>query len=114
VPELAGWRKERWTTPPREGPLTVVPDWVCEVLSRRTESSDRAAKLPLYARAQVRHAWLVNPDTRTLEVFRLEPAGWTLVVTHAGDVRVRAEPFDAVEIDLSTLWLPPEPEPDED
>lgn len=113
VPDLAAWRKERWTNPPRRGPLLVVPDWVCEVLSMSTKADDLAVKLPLYARAKVRYAWLLDPDARTLEVYRLEPSGWTLVVTHAGEMRVRAEPFDAVELDLSLLWLPPGPESDE-
>jgi Uma2 family endonuclease len=114
VPDLGGWRKERWGTPPRKGPLAVVPDWICEVLSLSTEAEDRAVKLPLYARAKVGHVWLISPDARTLEVYRLEAAGWLLCATHAGDVRVRAEPFDAVELDLSLLWLPPEPAADEE
>lgn len=114
VPDLAGWRKERWATPPRKGPLTIIPDWICEVLSASTEAEDRAVKLPLYARAGVAHVWVISPEARTLELYRLAPAGWLLVGTHAGDVRVRAEPFDAVELDLAELWLPPEREADEE
>jgi Uma2 family endonuclease len=111
VPDLAGWRRERWVEPPRKGPLTVIPDWVCEVLSATTRAEDLAVKLPLYAQAKVRHAWLVDPDGHTLEVYRLEQA-WMLVATYAGDARIRAEPFDAVELDLSPLWMPFEPEED--
>jgi Uma2 family endonuclease len=112
VPDLAGWRRERWIDPPRKGPIAIVPDWTCEALSPSTKADDLTVKLPLYARAKVGHVWLVDPEARTLEVYRLEPVGWTLVVTHAGDSRVRAEPFGAVEIDLSLLWLPPLPEDD--
>src|SRR3954453_2086234 len=32
VPDLAGWRKERFAAL-RKGPYTVIPDWVCEILS---------------------------------------------------------------------------------
>jgi Uma2 family endonuclease len=110
VPDLAGWRRERWKDPPRRGPLNVIPDWICEVLSTSTKAEDIAIKLPLYARNKIQHAWLLDPDARTLEVYRLEGAGWFLAATHAGEMRVRAEPFDAVELDLSLLWLPPEPE----
>lgn len=110
VPDLAGWRKERWVDPPRTGPVTLVPDWICEVLSLPTRREDLAVKLPLYARAKIPHAWLVDPDARTLQVYRLQPAGWLLAGSHGGDVRVRAEPFDAVELDLSVLWMPPEPD----
>ncbi len=30
--------------------------------------------------------------------------GWLLVLAVSGDDVVRAEPFDAVELDLATLW----------
>jgi hypothetical protein len=43
---------------------------------------------------------------QTLEVFRLDGGGWRLVATHGGDEAVRAEPFDAVEIRLASLWIP--------
>lgn len=36
--------------------------------------------------------------------FRLEGGRWSLVSTHAGDAIVRAEPFDAIQLDLLTLW----------
>jgi Uma2 family endonuclease len=41
VPDLAGWRRERMPRPPRGHRVTVVPDWICEVLSPSTESKDR-------------------------------------------------------------------------
>jgi hypothetical protein len=57
-----------------------------------------------YARESVSHLWLVNPVARTLEVYRLAEGRWLLLATHEGAARVRAEPFDAVELDLTPLW----------
>ena len=57
-----------------------------------------------YAAAGVRHVWLVDPVATTLEIYRLDGEGWRLVQTHAGDVMIRPEPFDAVELDLGSLW----------
>ncbi|HEX4339149.1 MAG TPA: hypothetical protein VH062_24745 [Polyangiaceae bacterium] len=38
-------------------------------------------------------------------MFKLDAVGtWTLVGSWAGETRVRAEPFDAIELDLSVLW----------
>jgi Uma2 family endonuclease len=110
VPDLAGWRKERYDGPVH-GPITVVPDWICEVLSPATEREDRGAKMDLYRRAGVAHLWLIGWVARTLEIYRRTAGGWLHVTTFGGDVRVRAEPFDAVELDLSLLWqlLPPVP-----
>jgi hypothetical protein len=50
----------------------------------------------------------VEPVARTLEVFRLEGGRWSLVFTHHGPGEVRAEPFEAVDLDLGELWLQPE------
>jgi Uma2 family endonuclease len=104
VPDLAGWRRERMPAAPRAAFISLAPDWVCEVVSPTTEKLDRADKLPIYARERVAHAWLVNPLARTLEVFALEGPRWALLGTFAGDRKVRAVPFDAVEIDLNLLW----------
>jgi Uma2 family endonuclease len=104
VPDLAGWRRERMPRPPRTAAFTLAPDWVCEVLSASTRALDRAVKLPVYAREGVRHVWLVDPEARTLEVFRREGERYTLLVTHVGQTCVRAEPFDALELELAFLW----------
>jgi Uma2 family endonuclease len=108
IPDLAGWRRERvpadflaGTEPPF---ITLAPDWVCEVLSPSTERVDRGRKLDLYRREGVAHVWLVSPALQTLEVLRRHDLGWLLVATFAGDTAVRAEPFDAVELDLAGLW----------
>ncbi len=108
TPDLAGWRRNRFPADAfdDEAPaaLTVAPDWVCEVLSPRTEAYDRGAKMRVYRRESVGHVWLVDPALRTLEVFRLEGERYTLIDTWEGDVGVRAEPFDAVELSLAVLW----------
>ncbi|HEU0033150.1 MAG TPA: Uma2 family endonuclease [Kofleriaceae bacterium] len=111
VPDLAGWRRHRMPHVPAGAAFTIAPDWVCEVLSPSTAINDRSEKLPIYARAGIEHAWLVDPRYRTVEVFRRQGSQWLLLCAVTGDVRVRAEPFDAIELDLSHLWaysaLPP-------
>ena len=104
VPDLAGWKKERLPTLPDSNFHTLAHDWVCEVLSPSTFRLDRIRKLPIYAREGVSHAWLVEPTARTLEIYRLEGGLWLLIGTHADDELVRAEPFDAIELDLLALW----------
>lgn len=104
VPDLAGWRRERMPEMPHVPAFELAPDWICEVLSPSTVARDRVRKLPIYAKERVRHVWLVDPDAQTLEVFRLDGEGWRLVGTWEGDARLRAEPFDAVELELGGLW----------
>jgi hypothetical protein len=104
VPDLAGWKRERLPLVPEEAYFTLAPDWLCEVLSRSTEKMDRADKLPIYAAAGVSHVWLLSPTLRTLEVLRLHEGKWLTLAIHRDEVRVRAEPFDAIELDLAVLW----------
>jgi Uma2 family endonuclease len=112
VPDLAGWRVERLPMVPQGSQFTMPPDWLCEVLSRSTGAVDRNIKLPIYARAGVRHVWLVDAQQRTLEVLGLHEASWRTLAIHRGDERIRAEPFAAVELELGRLWayvVPPPP-----
>ncbi|AUX33374.1 MULTISPECIES: Uma2 family endonuclease [Sorangium] len=108
VPDLAGWRRERMPDPlgPEGAPAhyDLAPDWVCEVISPRTERVDRGKKMRIYRREGVRHAWLINPVAQTLEVYRLDDGRWWLLDTHEGDEVARAEPFDAIELPLADLW----------
>ena len=104
VPDLAGWRRERMPILDDVPFFTLAPDWACEVLSPSTAKMDRADKLPIYARERVGHVWLVDPRIRTLEVLRREGERWLVVGVWKDDARVRAEPFDAIELELAILW----------
>jgi Uma2 family endonuclease len=105
VPDLAGWRRERMPVITTDEPyFSLAPDWACEVSSPSTARKDRAKKLPIYARERVSHVWLVEPVQHTLEVLRLHEGRWTIVAVHEGEAKVRAEPFDAIELDLAILW----------
>ena len=104
VPDLAGWRRERMPEVPDAAAFELAPNWVCEVLSPSTEAIDRAQKLRLYAREGVAHVWLVNPRGRTLEVLTLDGESYRIANVFSGDTPVRAEPFDAIELELGALW----------
>jgi Uma2 family endonuclease len=105
VPDLAGWRAERASAASALAYPTVAPDWVCEVLSPSTETLDRGRKLDIYAREGVGHCWLMDPRSHTLEVLERHESGWTLLAKHQGGERVRAAPFDAIELELGSVWI---------
>lgn len=104
VPDLAAWRTSRMAQVPAEPYLALAPDWVAEVLSPSTARIDRGIKLPVYAREGVGHAWLLDPAARTVEVLRLDGAGYRLVGTWGGNETVRLEPFSDVMLELQVLW----------
>jgi Uma2 family endonuclease len=106
VPDIAGWRRERMPEMPvDEAHITLAPDWLGEVQSPSTAALDRQQKLPLYARERVSHVWIIEPVAQTLEVLRLDGPSYRIVMVASGADRVRAEPFDAIELDLSILWM---------
>ena len=106
VPDLAGWRREHLAKLPATAYFTLAPDWICEVLSPSTEVVDREEKMPIYAREGVRHAWLVDPIARTLEVYTLgDRRRWVAAGVHRDNVLVCVAPLDAIELDLGGLWI---------
>lgn len=107
VPDLAGWRRETLAELPDAAFISVAPQWVCEVLSPSTAATDRLRKMPIYLREGVIHVWLVDPATRTIEVFRRAGERWEFVSHHVGEQHAGLEPFEALELDLSLLWVSP-------
>jgi Uma2 family endonuclease len=105
VPDLAGWKKERFPASEETNWISVRPDWVCEVLSPSTARNDRIKKMRVFAGHEVPYAWLIDPVLMTLEVFRLESGRWLLLNAFTEDEKVRAEPFEELEIELASLWL---------
>jgi Uma2 family endonuclease len=104
VPDLAGWRRERMPALPETAWFALAPDWVCEVLSPSTARLDKIEKRAIYGDAGVRHLWLIDPESRTLEAFENHDGHWLLMAAHADQDQVRVPPFDAVTIDLGGLW----------
>jgi len=66
---------------------------------RREAGSGRRLPVATGARYSI-----LDPLQRTLEVLRRQEAHWLIVGTWADDDRVRAEPFDAIELELGILW----------
>lgn len=105
VPDLGGWRRERMPELPVDKPhFELAPDWACEVLSPSTSALDRGDKRQIYAEHGVRHVWFVDPDAETLEVLALDGASYRVLDVFSRAAKVRAVPFDAIELDLALLW----------
>lgn len=104
VPDLAGWRVERVPELPDDNPLTILPDWCCEVLSPNTAQTDRSIKLPLYAAAGIPWIWLIDPALRLVEVFQASSGRPLLVAAAKEDEEAALPPFD-LPLSLSRWWI---------
>lgn len=79
-----------------------APDLLIEILSPGTRERDRTLKRHLYARHGVRELWLVDPEDRTVAIFRLDPSSET-------PPRIFAERNTLTSDVLPSLCLPLEP-----
>jgi Uma2 family endonuclease len=105
-PDVAGWRRERLPKASHTRPLTVVPDWICEVVSPSNAKHDLVTKRELYARVGVPHYWLIDPEQRVLTALALREGLWLELGVFDEEAKVRIEPFTAVELEVGRLFLP--------
>ncbi len=100
--DLAGWRRDRVPECPSGRPARIRPDWTCEILSTNRRR-DMVDKFRVMQACSVPHYWIVDPEEKTLTVFRLEPHGYLVALAAATGETVRAEPFDALELRIAVL-----------
>lgn len=102
-PDIAGWQRARLKKMPTVIPVTVRPDWICEILSTNRQN-DLIKKKRAYHRHQVEHYWIADPEEETLVMYRWRPKGYVEVLSATQHDRVRAEPFTAIELLVSSLF----------
>lgn len=102
-PDIAGWRRDRLPAPPKERPVTNRPDWLCEIVSESNRTIDTVTKLRRHHQAGVSHYWILDQMDRTLTVYRHTADGYLVVLRATAGERVRAEPFDAIELEVAVL-----------
>jgi Uma2 family endonuclease len=106
IPDVSGWRRERFGDRFDENPIRLRPDWACEILSDSTRRKDLGVKRTLYAPQGVPHLWIVDPQTHMLEAFELVGQAWQLIGTWAEDDEVAGlAPFPEASFKLSDWWL---------
>ena len=103
-PDLAGWRRDHVPVMPRERPVMVRPDWLCEIVSESNRATDTIKKLRRYQQAGVPHYWILDQSARALTVYRNHADGYVIALAAEVGERVRAEPFDAIELEVAALF----------
>lgn len=103
-PDVVGWRRERVATFPTGTVTSIVPDWICEILSPSNFTNDTIKKKWIYHQARVGHYWLIEPVQETLQVYRWHEAGYVEIVSVERTATVRAEPFAATEINVGIFF----------
>lgn len=81
-----------------------APDVVMEILSPSTQRHDRLVKLELYQRAGVREYWIVDPDSRTVQVFLLEHGSVLPHEVYGQDAVAKVNVLDGCFIELQKVF----------
>ena len=103
-PDLIGYRRADLPERPKGSPLRLRPDWVCEILSPGNPRVDTVRKMRVYHRCRIPSYWIVDPRDETLTIYRWSEPGYLAILIAERGERVRAEPFDAVELSVGTLF----------
>lgn len=89
---------------PTGRPVSVRPDWVCEILSESNAETDLVKKFRTYHANQVPHYCVVDPERQVFVVYRWADAGYVAILTAGRGDTVRAEPFAEVELRVGLMF----------
>src|SRR5438034_10549014 len=84
----------------REG----APTRAVEIISPYSKQIDRRRKMALYAAHDVTWYWIVDPEARTIEVYRLVDRGYEPDARLEGDEARALPPFLDLVLDPSDVW----------
>lgn len=84
--------------------LTGPPDLVVEVLSESTARLDRDIKPKQFALHGVREFWLIDPEEKTIEIFRLREGAYELAANLAYRDKLESPLFPGLSLSVSSLW----------
>jgi Uma2 family endonuclease len=87
-----------------EDNLSGAPDLAVEVISESTKRLDREVKLKQYALYGVSECWLVDPEGKTVEVFRLEEEEYELAARLGFGDTLTSPLFPGLELSVASLW----------
>ncbi len=84
-----------------------APDLVVEVLSPSTLRLDRQHKLDLYARAGIPEYWIVDTDSRVVEVYQLAEGAYRLDRRFAEGELYQSALTPELWVNFQDIWTPP-------
>jgi Uma2 family endonuclease len=105
-PDLIYYRKDRVHLIPVDEALKAPPDLCIEIVSPSSGTIDRRDKFKQYAKGRVKFYWILDPQKRTIEAYRLTTGKYKLVGKGSKSDAIHLQPFADLEIPLGQLWLP--------
>jgi Uma2 family endonuclease len=94
------------TTPPQitDRAIEGAPALIVEILSPSTSARDRTLKAERYATLGVAHYWIVDPQRKTIECYRLRGPRYVPVTAAKGPGDLTHPDWPDMTIDLAAIW----------
>ncbi|MFN0035044.1 MAG: Uma2 family endonuclease [Saprospiraceae bacterium] len=84
--------------------IVGAPDLIIEILSKGTAGKDRGDKKDIYEQFAVREYWIVDPQARSIEVYRMENNRYRLLSFASEEGIVTSLVLSDLELDLSKVF----------
>ncbi len=89
----------------KDGHIVGAPDLVVEVVSPGSETHDRYRKLAAYARARIPEYWIVDPDSRTVEVLTCEGGEYQSQGVYRGKAQLPSQIVPGLAVQVEQLFV---------
>jgi Uma2 family endonuclease len=104
-PDILFIKKERaFILDNKERVVIGAPDLVVEILSKSTAVYDRGAKRENYERNGVREYWLVDPRSKSVEVYGLVEQRYKLIAYQEETGIVKSAVLEGFELDVEKIF----------
>lgn len=103
-PDIAAWRRARMPELPDSFAVELLPDWVCEVVSKEDPHRDTVIKRRDYARAGIPYYWLLDLRTESATALTLAAGDYVVAGEAQRGGELRAEPFSQLAIAVDALF----------
>jgi Uma2 family endonuclease len=103
-PDVFFIKKEREKIIEYNGPVWGAPDLIIEVISEGTAKNDRIFKKALYERCGVSEYWIVDPPSKSIEVYTLDNQRYTLVDFFEIEGKIKSPLFTDLDLDVKDVF----------
>ncbi len=103
-PDVFFIKKEREKIIEMNGPVWGAPDLVIEVISEGTAKNDRIFKKELYERCGVSEYWIVDPPSKSIEVYTLDNQHYTLLDFFEIEGKLKSKLLADLDMDLKEVF----------
>jgi len=106
IPDLVFVRNESWDRIVADGRFVKAPDLVIEILSpgKVNHERDFLVKRQLYSRYEVEEYWIVDPENRTIEIYRQLEQSLARVSVARDDETLKSAVLPGLELEVRTLF----------